>query len=1304
MGRVYLARNTWLDTLHAVKVLHDPNPRLADRLRNEGEAQRSLRHPHVVEVFEVVEGATGPALVMEYVAGPRLDDLLAAHQELEVDEIAHLGLGILEGVAAAHRRGQVHRDLKPANILLELRPDTLIPKIADFGLVKLLDDGGGLGRDTTQRAGMGTRRYMSLEQLTGRPAEPKMDVFALGAVLFELIEGRPAFPTEAEWHAALERGTLPRVDRTDVPEAWSGLVEAALAHRVDRIADAPAMLERWMAGVVGAPRASSATLAWADRLKDHPAPSALTGAALSAADAAHLTACPRCRESHRQTLATAGTWAVAPSSATAPKPQPMTATHQAALAQAAHPGQQLVTADEATRLELAAAETVSHGRWQVLGELEPVEVLALGTTDAARRSPRDHPLAWSVVRSGEDWVPARTVDAVAPRWPGAFVGRGPALADFASATLDHRWVTVHGPPGVGKSRLVAEGLWRWRGSFLGGVFTCLLSRARSGDVLGAVATVLGVPLAEEGPVAQLGRVLARRGRCVLVLDGGEHLAADLAPWVDQWLAAAPELVVVVTSQLRFGEPEAHVIAVLPLDEGEREALFHRRAAEADPTYDATSNGSVVAELARALDGLPLAIELCAARLGVLSPARLHERLAEPLRLLVRGRGASRYDSLRHAIDWSWQLLEPAEQQAMAQLSVFAGPFDLDAAEHVLERSSSEPSEVLQRLADAGMMVVYRDGGRLDLLPSLRAYAAEHLAPEARHAAEIRHGAWYGRLGPPDAIERVALETGRVDVIIRDLDNLLAAHARAKARSDAETACRCALAAWSALSTAGSTRQGERLLTEAAALPGAWHRAGVEAAHAQIRAGEVEAARRALLALTPPDAPAKARQGEALAFLALRQGDHDDAKEGFERTTERFRALGDRLGEARVTGALGNLAFDRGHYAEAERHHLECLELHRSVGSDRGLAITLTSLAGLSRNMGRNQPARDYYARALALHRQVGNRSAEAVTLGNLAGLLCSMGLFELSRAHYEASLRIYQALGNRQFEAFSRNGMGVLAFACGRPREAIAHYEAALALHEEHHALPAVANVRDNLGLIHLDQGDLPAALDHLRRALTAHRSLGSSRSEALVLGWLGTSAAIAGDWAQAEERFGDALERMHALGLTADARSVHRGLADLAVVQGRLDAAADHLAAAERGIGPQPRTRLVRAQLELASGRATVALDTLRGALEVAGAKRDARFEGRLHLEVGRVHLATHDADEAARHLEQAVAALRDTRSRRWLAEALACSAQASAALGRPIEAQASLEEATSLGVHEGCGPRSPVVEALSAALQSLP
>ena len=254
MAMVLRVRHNQLGTQHALKVLTlVGSASIRERLVQEGRVQANLRHPNVVAVTDLVTLSDGhPGLIMEMVQGPSLEQLLHP-QRLTLQQIDELARGILLGVAEAHRHGLVHRDLKPANILLEPADGTYVPKVADFGLAKILA-GDAHSRGTRTGASMGTPQYMAPEQVRdSKNVGPAADIFALGAILYELITGQRAFDGEdllAIYNAVAACRYAPIAELApEAPPRWSRAIEAAL--QVDdeaRPESVEALLALWTEG------------------------------------------------------------------------------------------------------------------------------------------------------------------------------------------------------------------------------------------------------------------------------------------------------------------------------------------------------------------------------------------------------------------------------------------------------------------------------------------------------------------------------------------------------------------------------------------------------------------------------------------------------------------------------------------------------------------------------------------------------------------------------------------------------------------------------------------------------------------------------------------------------------------------------------------------------------------------------------------------------------------------------------------------------------------------------------------------
>ncbi len=481
----------------------------------------------------------------------------------------------------------------------------------------------------------------------------------------------------------------------------------------------------------------------------------------------------------------------------------------------------------ATRDVLASrfGEATSHGHWRMKGTEEPVEVFEVRHVHAPLAPPPDAEKAYRVVRKGDHWLPVREIPHALPAEWDRFVGRRQDLYQLETLLDDGaRLVSITGIGGTGKTRLVTHYSWARLGDYPGGVWFCDLSEARDTEgIIYAVAFTLDVPLTEEDPVQQLADAIAGRDRCLMVLDNFEQVAEHARDTVSRWLTRAGNATLVVTSRELLGLPGEVALELQPLDEQDSLSLFEARAAAVERNFTIVSdNQDDVVALVQLLDHLPLAIELAAARMRVLSPSELLARMEERFQLLLSTHSrVDRQTTMRATLDWSWDLLTPEDQTTLATVSLFEGGFSLDAAEAVLPPEDRPMPDRLQSLVDKSLVRKAVDG-RFDLLVNVRSYAAEKLdALGIRTDAEQRHGAHFACLGTPEALDALRSPEGveRMRSLERDLDNVVAACRRAVARTDAEVALPTLKAAWAVLDQRGPVALAAALADEVGDLPG-----------------------------------------------------------------------------------------------------------------------------------------------------------------------------------------------------------------------------------------------------------------------------------------------------------------------------------------------------------------------------------------------------------------------------------------------------------------------------------------------------
>ncbi len=646
--------------------------------------------------------------------------------------------------------------------------------------------------------------------------------------------------------------------------------------------------------------------------------------------------------------------------------------------------------------------------------------------------------------------------------------------DFSRAGLGAcRLLTITGAGGSGKTRLSIE----LAGRVLkeapdcfpdGAWFVALSPLSDASLVIPAVADALGAQETARTSLLEDVKNHLRHKRLLLVLDNFEHVTAA-APAIAELLAAAPGLSVIVTSRatLRLYGEQEYPLAPLPLPDPARlppladlarspaVALFVERARAADPSFRLTrENARAVAEICVRLDGLPLALELAAARARLFAPQAMRERLESGLPLLAaRARDLpARQSTLRATIDWSFNLLSAAERELFARLSVFAGGFTLAAAEEVMGEDVPADATLdhLSALVEQSMLRTLPAAEperepRFRMLTLLREYASERLAAQGeletmrrRHA---RHYLAFAQQG--DGALRSPGQLTWLRRLEAEHDNLRAALAWAVERPEPDA--HLGLAAAAALGwfwyMRGHWSEGNEWLARArAAAQGAPVQQQAAAAKAQAlmlsalgRYDEAIPLFRRSLDLTARHSD-PIGQGDALNWLGraeFRQKRYETAEAFSQEALAPFRQAGDRFGEATALRNIGDVMRLVGRYDEAERLYQQAMRLSREIGGGWSLGMTLNSIGELMRRVGRYARAAEVYDEEIGLHRTLGNRIQLATALHNQGHATLRLGDPARSAALFTESLRLHQSMDNRRGVCLCLAGLAGVAATAG---------------------------------------------------------------------------------------------------------------------------------------------------------------------------------------------------------------------------------------------------------------------------------
>ncbi|HJU01724.1 MAG TPA: tetratricopeptide repeat protein, partial [Actinomycetes bacterium] len=608
-----------------------------------------------------------------------------------------------------------------------------------------------------------------------------------------------------------------------------------------------------------------------------------------------------------------------------------------------------------------------------------------------------------------------------------------------------RLVTLTGPGGVGKTRLAVEVASRLEAGFDTVAFVPLASVGDPELVVTTIARAVGLQSSDETTVAALAAHLRPR-TVLLILDNVEHLLGAGPALVDL-LGAAPGLTMLVTSRALLRVSGEHVVPVPPLTLPEpgppppadaldgygAVRLFITRARAVRPDFAVDdANAADVVEICRRLDGLPLAIELAAARVTILPPRALLARLTRRLELLTDGAQdhPERLRTLRAGIAWSYDLLSPDEQHLFRRLAVFAGGGTLAAIESVSPYPRPATLDLLAALVDRSLLQqVARDGGepRFAMLEVLHEYATERLVAageevEARraHAAYLRslaEEAEAGLRGPRQQHWRDLLEA--------DLDNFRAALAwtlGAADPADAERGVSLVGALWYFWFQRGLTREARRWLELALAKapPGkARARALLGAGTLAWRQGDVAAAQvhldeSAALWRHQDDRHGLAETLHVLGHVRFDQRDYPGAQDLFKESLAAYRRAGDTTGGLPLLGDLGLVAYHEGDHAAADRMLRDSLARYREHGLKDRVAGALNTLGDLAQLAGDSEAATALYEESLALWRQLRGTPGIASALHKLGQVSRSRGDLAAARARLAESLALQRELGNKQ--------------------------------------------------------------------------------------------------------------------------------------------------------------------------------------------------------------------------------------------------------------------------------------------------
>ena len=762
-----------------------------------------------------------------------------------------------------------------------------------------------------------------------------------------------------------------------------------------------------------------------------------------------------------------------------------------------------------------------------------------------------------------DFPPLKTLDARPNNLPvqlTSFIGREDEIKKVKELLNNTHLLTLTGPGGVGKTRLSLQVGADVIDDFANGVWFVELAPIIDPVLLPQeILRELGI---KEEPKKTLEETLTgylKDKEILIILDTCEHIIEACAMLTEKLLTKCPKLKIIATSReaLKCTGEQIHSILSLKtpnlkeeisteqLTQYESVRLFIERALTVNQKFRVTNeNAPSLAGICSQLDGIPLAIELAAARVKVLTVEKIYERLNSRFSLLTGGRRTAlpRQQTLKALIDWSYDLLSEQEKILWSRLSVFNDGWTLESAEEICSDDKVNKEEILDLLSllvEKSIIIFDSEKERYRILESIRQYGEEKLK-EVNEINKIlsKHLYYFMELSESaepklkgkeaqEWLEKLETEHGNLQTAIE----------------------------WSLKN--GDIEEGSRL---AGAMRNFW----------EIR-GLYFTGRRLLKSILSKmqgiSNSSRAKALNSVGVLANRQGDYEQALKFYEESLRFSRKLGDKRSIASSLLGLGNVSHGQGDYEQALKFYEESLALQREIGDKYGIASSLNNLGNVSHSQGDYEQALKFYEESLIFSRKLGDKRGIAGSLNNLGSVSHNQGDYEQALKFYEESLALQREIGDKVGIAGSLNCLGNVSYNQGDYEQALKFFEENLFLRREMGDKRGIAESLNNLGAIAYNQGDYEQTRKYIEESLALHREIRDKISIALSLNNLGLLTYKQGDYEQAQKFYEESLALEREIGDKIGITNSIVGLAGIASIKNHSNQAVLLLGATETAL-----------------------------------------------------------------------------------------------------------------------------------------